>query len=72
MTPPWIFFEEYSDFFRNFYLSSEPNNYCFDRAALAQLSKCNWRNTATALRTLVKSHKFLKETESFTKSCPSK
>ena len=67
-TPPWIFSEEYSDL----YLSREPNNYCFDRAVQGQLFKCNWRNTETALRTLAKSHKYLKETELFTKSCPSK
>ena len=52
-TPPWIFFEECSDLFRDLYLSSQPNNYCFDKTVHRQLSKCKWRNTVTALRTLV-------------------
>ena len=46
--------------FRDLYLSGEPNN-CFDRAAQGHQSKCNWRNTATVLKTLVKSHKCLKK-----------
>ena len=71
-TQPCMFSEECFDFFRGLYLFSEPNNYCFDRVRQRQLAKCNWRNTATALRTLVKSHKCLKETEPFAKSCSSK
>ena len=54
-TPPWIFSEEYSDYFRDLYLSSEPNNYCFDTAAQGQLPKCKERYTLTALKTLIKS-----------------
>ena len=49
-------------FFRGLYLFSEPNNYCFDQVAQGKLLKCNQRNTVTALRTLVKFHKSLKET----------
>ena len=33
------------------------NDYCFDRAAHVLLSQCNRRNTSTALRVVVKSHK---------------
>ena len=51
-------------FYQNRSLFTEPNNYIFDRAAQGQLSKCDWRNTATTLRTLLQSHKCLKETES--------
>ena len=49
--------------FSDLYLFSEPNNYCFDRAAPGKLSKCNWRNTVIVLKILVKCHKCLKETE---------
>ena len=66
----WVFFEECSSFFRDIYLFSEPpNNHCFNKASQGQLSLCNWRNTVTALRTLVKSHKGLQDAESFAKSC---
>ena len=71
-TLTWIFSEECSDFFWDLYLSSESNNYCFNRTAQRKLSKCNWRNTAIALATLVKSHKLPKETKSLIKSCPCK
>ena len=47
----WILYEECLDFFRDRYFFSESNNYCFDRAAQEQLSKCSWRYTVTALRT---------------------
>ena len=51
------------------YLFSKPNSYCFSRAAQGQLSECNKRHTVTALRAKIKSHKVLKETEEFIKSC---
>ena len=36
-------FREMFRLFSDLYLFSEPNNYCFDRAAPAQLEKyCNW------------------------------
>ena len=38
-------------------LFSEPNKYCFSRSVQGQLSKCNQRNTVTALTTLIKFHK---------------
>ena len=41
------FSKYFSEPFRHLYLSREPNNYCFDRAALGQLSKCNWENAVT-------------------------
>ena len=31
--PPWKYSEKCSNYFRDLYLFSEPNNYCFDRAA---------------------------------------
>ena len=52
-----------------FYLLRMPNDYCFRRAALWQLSQCNRRNTATALRAVVKSHKGLKRTKVFACGC---
>ena len=67
--PSWKFSEKCSNYFQNLYLFSNPNNYCFDRAAPEQLSKCNWRNTVTLLKTLLKYHKCLKETELLSKSC---
>ena len=71
-TPQWIFLEECSYFFGDLYLFCEPpNNHYFDRAAQGQLSKYNRRNTISALRTPVKSHKDLKEAESYAKSCSS-
>ena len=71
-TPPWKFSEKCLDYFRDLYLFSEPDNYCFDRATPGQLSDCNWRNTVTVLKTLVKFHKCLKETELLLKNCSSK
>ena len=68
--PPWIFFEECSYFFRVLYLFIEPpNNHCFDRAVQGQLSKCNRRNTVTAMRTPIKPHKDLQNVESCPKFC---
>ena len=55
----------------NFYWFSEPNIYCFDRAGPGQLSKFNWRNTVTVLKTLVNCHKCLNETELLPESCSS-
>ena len=40
--------------------------------APGQLSKWNWRNTVTVLKTLVKCHNCIKETELFPKSCSRK
>ena len=62
-TPPWTFSEEYSYFFHDLYLFSEPtNNHCFDRAARGQLSKCNRRNIITTISSLIKGS-WLKQNE---------
>ena len=42
---------------------------CFRRAVKEQLSQCKRRNTATALRTVVKSHKGLKGKKVFVYGC---
>ena len=45
--------------YKEIYLFTKPNNYCSGRAA-GQLSKLSRRNTVTSFKTLVKSHKGLK------------
>ena len=45
------------------------DDYCFRRAVKGQLSQCKRRNTATVLRTVVKSHKGLKGTKVFACAC---
>ena len=60
-TPSWEFSKKFFNYFQDFYLFSEPNNYCSDRAAPEQLSKYNWRNTVTLLKTLLKYRKCLKK-----------
>ena len=69
--PPWKIFVKCFDYFRDLYLFSESNDYCFDRAASGQVSKCNCRKTVSVLKTLVK-FKCLKETEFLRKSNSSK
>ena len=46
-----------------------PNDCCFRWAAQGQLSQCNRRNIVTVLRTVVKSHKGLKEIKVFACGC---
>ena len=49
---------------RSFYLLRMSDDYCFRRAV-----QCNWRNTATVLRAVVKSHNGLKGTKVFACGC---
>ena len=50
---------------KGFYLLRMSDDYCFRRAVQGQQSQFNRRNTATVLRTVVKSHKGLKGTKVF-------
>ena len=54
---------------KGFYLLRMSNDYCFRRAAQGKLSQRNWRNTATVLRAVVKSHNCLKGTKVFACGC---
>ena len=49
---------------RSFYLLRMSDDYCFRRAV-----QCNWRNTATVLRAVVKFHNGLKRTKVFSCGC---
>ena len=57
---------------RNLYLFSKPNSYSCGRALQGELSKFTWRNTATAFKTMIESHKDLKGTEVFARICSTK
>ena len=52
---------------KNLNFFSNPNNYRSGRVVQGQLSKFTRRNTVTASRSLVNSHKNLKRTEAFTR-----
>ena len=56
-------------FVKGFYLLRMSDVYCFRRAAQAQLSQRNKRNTATVLRAVVKCHNRLKGTKVFACGC---
>ena len=54
---------------KGFYLLRMSDDYCFRRAEQGQPSQRDWRNTATVLRAVVKSHNHLKGTKVIACGC---